>query len=619
MQTVPFAMRNTMKRYRLWALAVLVAGTLVAYAPALSSGFIWDDDFYVTKNETLQDLHGLRRIWTEPTSIPQYYPLVHTTFWVEHRLWGLRPAGYHLVNVLLHAANACLLGILLARLQVPGAWLAAALFALHPVQVESVAWVTERKNVLSGFFYLLSLLAYLRYRCPREDTAPEEARPWCWYALALTLFLCALLSKTVTATLPVVALVILWWQGARPRVRDALNLLPFFALGLGMGLMTALWEQRFVGAEGALFGLSPGDRLVIAGRAPWFYFGKLLWPQNLVFIYPRWSIDAGAWTSYLPWLATAALLLVLWSKRGSWGRGLLAAALVFGCTIFPALGFFNFYPMRYSFVADHFQYLASSAVLAAFAALWTVAAGKAARRMGNGGHGGRAPGSAILIHAVPAATVLALGLLTWHQTHMYKDLRTLWEETVRRNPDAAMAYDNLGSEEMRRGDLEAARTAYRRSVRLAPEQAIELPGGRPMQDKTATSLDRVLLPGTADAERLFAEGMTLVGHGRTAEAEEKFREVVRLNPRKHVAWNNLGNVLRELGRREEAMAAYRKALEIAGDYGDAYYNLGAVLGELGDAEGARRNFKEAVKRMPPIERGAYEERFRGQFPDWDRK
>jgi hypothetical protein len=247
-------------------------------------------------------------------------------------LWQVHPLGYHLVNVLLHALNAILLLLLLSHLRVPGGWLAALLFALHPVQVESVAWITERKNVLSAFFYLASFLAYLRYydlTVDSDQTSPGihpatskvKDNFWPFYPLSFFLFLCALLSKTVTCSLPAAILLVLWWKRDRICWRDLPPLIPYFVVGAFLGLTTVWLERHHVGAQGAEWALSFVDRVLVAGRALWFYAGKLVWPYELTFIYPRWQIDAGAWWQYLFPLAAVAVIFILWLLRQRLGKG----------------------------------------------------------------------------------------------------------------------------------------------------------------------------------------------------------------------------------------------------------------------------------------------------------
>jgi hypothetical protein len=381
------------------AAAALVLLALAAYAPVISGGFIWDDDAYVTENATLRSVDGLRRIWFEPIASPQYYPLVFTTFWAEYRMWGLSPAGYHLTNVLLHGFNGVLLWFGLRALRAPAPWLIAAVFVLHPVHAESVAWVTERKNVLSGLFYLAAALAYFRFSPPEAGDTRHPHR-WGWYFVALGLFVCALLSKTVTATLPAALLLMLWWRRGSVRWRDVVPLAPFFLAGVVLGLYTVWLEKHHVGATGQDWTLSPVDRCLVAGRALWFYAGKLGWPADLSFIYPRWSVDAGAAWQYVYPVAVVVVLVGLWVARRRVGLGPLVACLFFAGTLFPALGFFDVYPMRFSFVADHFQYLASAGLLACL-----VAAGQAAmRRLLR-------PGSWMPM-AAGLALLLVLGFLT---------------------------------------------------------------------------------------------------------------------------------------------------------------------------------------------------------------
>ncbi|HEX4342912.1 MAG TPA: O-GlcNAc transferase, partial [Verrucomicrobiae bacterium] len=328
---------------------LLVVATFIAYQPMWHAGFIWDDDAYVTNNQTLHDLNGLKQIWLEPKATPQYYPLVYTTFWLEYHTWKLNPLGYHVVNVLLHALGSLLLWRVLKRLALPGAWLAAAIFALHPVNVESVAWVTERKNVLSAVLFFAAALAYLRF----DGLAESKKRLWTWWCAALLLFIGALLSKTVACSLPAALLLVCWWKKGRVTMADVLPLIPFFIMGLGLGLHTAWLEKHHVGASGAEWSLSFIERCLIAGRALWFYAGKLVWPSQLTFIYPRWQIGTGVWWQWLFPLAVLAVVVTLWRARKRLGRGPLVAVLFFAGTLLPALGFFDLYPMRYSFVADH--------------------------------------------------------------------------------------------------------------------------------------------------------------------------------------------------------------------------------------------------------------------------
>ncbi len=428
---------------------LLVAAILLFYQPVWHAGFIWDDDAHVT-NPQLRSLAGLARIWMQLGATQQYYPLVHSVFWVEHRLWGDWSPGYHLVNILVHAFAALLLVKVLQRLKIPGAWLGAAIFALHPVEVESVAWVSELKNTLSGVFYLGAALAYLEF---------DQDRRRGGYALALGLFLLGLMSKTVIATLPAALLIVCWWQRGRLSWRrDVLPLIPFFVAGVAAGLFTAWVERQFGGAQGSEYDFSIVERFLIAGRAIWFYLGKLCWPVNLVFIYPRWQVSQAVGWQYL-FPAAVALLLgaLVWLQRRR--RGPLAALLFFVLTLFPALGFFNVYPFRFSFVADHFQYLACiGPIVLAAAGLST-------------GFNRLEKGRSLWTPALGGILLAILGVLTWQQCRTYANIETLWRTTIARNPSCWMAHNNLGLTLVGQGHWEEAIQHYEQALQLKPDFA----------------------------------------------------------------------------------------------------------------------------------------------------
>jgi tetratricopeptide (TPR) repeat protein len=553
-------------RWPPWAPAALLALlTLLAYLPALRGGFIWDDNAYVTENVTLRSAAGLGRIWAEPGALPQYYPLTFTTFWLEYHVWGLSPFGYHLVNVALHAASALLLWRVLLFLEVPAAWLAAAVFAVHPVHVESVAWITERKNTLSGVCYLGALLAYLHFALA---AAPRPR--WRLYGLALALFAAALLSKTVTASLPAVLLVILWWKRPRLDAAALAPLAPMVALGLGAGLVTAWLEKQHVGAVGADWNLSIVERGLIAGRALWFYAATLAWPHPLVFFYPRWRIDAGAWWQYVFPLAALAVVAALVALRQRLGRGPLVGVLCFAVTLAPALGFVDVFPMRYSFVADHFQYLASIALIVlAVAALST-----ALRRL---------PVPAARV-GVGAAALALFGALTWRQASTYRDLETLWRDTIAANPAAWMAHNNLGLLLFERGRAAEAMAHYRAALAAKPDDAFAHNNlGRALaaqgsMDEAIEQFHAALRIEPGNAEARSNLGNALAAQGRLDEAAAQYRVALEIRPRYADAHNNLANVLAMLGRTDEAVQHYRAALAIDPGYRDARANLETILG-----------------------------------------
>lgn len=532
-------------RHAAWGYALIFAATLLVYLPTLTAGFIWDDAGHVTRPE-LRSLAGLMRIWFEPGATQQYYPLLHSAFWFEHLLWGDSALGYHLINVLLHATSACLFATLLRRLAVPGAWFAAFLFALHPVAVESVAWITEQKNTLSLVLYLSAALAYLRF--DRERRTPL-------YALATGLFLAALLSKSVTATLPAALLVVFWWQrGSLSWRRDALPLLPWFALAALAGAVTATFEHTLIGAQGEDFALGAAQRVLLAGRAVWFYFGKLLWPADLIFIYPRWTIDAlEAWQWLFPLAALAAVGAAWWFLTHT--RAPLAAALLFGGSLFPALGFFNVYPFLFSFVADHFQYLASLAIFALAAAGLTKFAAHflAPARIASG-----------------AALLITLGTLTWNQGGSYHDLLTLYESTLAKNPACWMAHNNLGSVLVEAGRGDEAIAHFEEALKLRP-----------------------IYP---EAENNLGDALTRLS--RPTEAIPHLERALRLRPAYAEAHNNLGNALMAANRAPEGLAAFAASLRVNPAYGTAHRNLGLALASSGRTAEALPHFAEAVKLEP---------------------
>ena len=561
--------------------AVLVLLTLLAYVPAMQGGFVWDDDDYVTANRTLRTVDGLGRIWAEPGAVPQYYPLTFTSLWLEYRLWGLSPTGYHVTNVLLHAVGAVLLFAVLRILAVPGAWLAAAIFAVHPVHVESVAWITERKNVLSGVFYLGAALAYLR----SADT--NGAAPW-WrpgYWVALGLFVCALLSKTVACTLPAALLLVRWWKRGRIAPGDVAALVPFFAIGAGLGYVTIWMETHHVGARGAAWALSFVDRCLIAGRALWFYAVKLIWPAQLTFIYPRWRIDASAWWQYLFPAAALALVVALFSLRARIGRGPLAAVLFFAVTLAPALGFVDVYPMRYSFVADHFQYHASIGLI-------VLAVAAAASRLGS------------RVTSVGAVVVVVLTVLTWRQGAAYADLRTLWTDTLAKNPACSMARINLGMLLYRDGKPEQAIAQYTEALRLEPDDpevhvdlAMALAGAGRSTEAMAEYAEALRLdPDQPKAHNNV--GNTLAADGRLDEAVTHYRAAIRADPHYADAHGNLANVLAMERDVDAAIAEYRAALAIDPDYAEAHQNLGIVLAEHGRQAEAVPHYRAALRLRP---------------------
>ncbi|HEY5312661.1 MAG TPA: tetratricopeptide repeat protein, partial [Pirellulales bacterium] len=588
-----------------WAFfACLLVLAIVVYWPALNSGFIWDDDDYVTANPALRSLAGLRDIWFRFGSTPQYYPVVFSTFWLEYQIWQDWAPGYHLVNVLLHAANAGLVYLVLSRLSIPGAWVAAMLFLVHPVQVESVAWITERKNTLSACLYLAAGWSYLQFL----DDQPRQGRGGGlrWYAGAVLLYAAALLSKTVTCSLPAALLLLVWWRRGRVTRRDLIATLPLFALGIALAAVTVYLERHHVGAVGDDWSLTPLDRLLIAGRALWFYGCKLLWPTRLSFVYPRWQIDTAQWWQYLYPVAGATSLALLWGLRRRIGRGPLVAILFFGGTLLPALGFVNIYPMRYTFVADHYQYLASLGILT----LVGVGIAWLMRRWSF-----RSPA---LSAAVPSLLVLLLAIASHAQTAIYHDQVALWTDTIAKSPRCWMAYNNLGT------------ALVQDPSTLGPEQlarldqlfgtALELNPRNPETQNSLASLRLIegrvhaaarharealrLAPEFANARSNY--GAALARQGNLTDARHELELAIRLNPALAEAHGNLANVLTTQGHFPEAVAQYQSALRINPDYYLARLNYALTLADHGQLEESLRQYGLLLARRPDSAEGHYQ-------------
>ena len=576
--------RNGVKnsqRIRLFSLALIVA-TAVAYLPAWNGKPIWDDNAHITQPE-LRSWHGLVEVWTQVGATQQYYPLVHSVFWIEQKLWGDSVLGYHLINIFLHGFAAIVLLRILLRLKVPGAWLAAGLFALHPVQVESVAWISEIKNTLSGLFFFCSILAYLNFDQNRSRVA---------YFGSLALFLFGLMCKTAIAPLPAIILAVLWWRRGRLRLRDdVVPSLPFFGLGIGAGLFTAWVERNFVGAHGTAFQLSILQRCLIAARDFWFYLFKLLWPVKLTFIYPRWQISGAIWWQYLFPLTLILLLALIWRLRKK-NRGPLAAVLVFLGLLFPALGFINVYPFIYSFVADHFQYLACVGPLTLFAAGMTMALDSIA------------PGKVLLRPTISFLLLLTLGALSWRQCRDYRDIETLWRTTIARNPDCWMAYSNLGSFLSAHGDTNEAIADFRKALEIWPNQSKDhnnLGKALVQKGRIAEAMDHFqtalrVSPDDPDTESNI--GAASLQQGDADEAISHLRRAVEKWPRHAQGHINLGNALLQNREIDAAIAEYEKTLALPFDHAESHYSIGTALRQKGDVEEAIVHYRKALELRP---------------------
>jgi protein O-mannosyl-transferase len=557
----------------LGAILLLAGLAVLAYAPALHGGFVFDDDNLLTRNPLIPAADGLRRFWFTGEAV-DYWPVTMTSFWVEWRLWGLDPTGYHVTNLLLHIGDALLIWVILRRLGMPGAYGAALLFAVHPVNVQSVAWIAQRKNTLSLLFFLASIYAFLRTRWG-SGGAEATRNSGRWYGLSLLAFLLAMLSKGSVAVLPLVLLGLVAWR-RRLELADLLTAAPFLAVALALTLVNIQFQNH--GLTAPIRAAGPLERLLDAGAVPWFYLGKGLLPIDLTFIYPLWRVRPADPLWWLPLLAALALVGWLgWKAKGGLLRPLDAgfggqisgrrgarpeiwraaffACGYFGVALIPVMGLTDIYFMKYSLVADHYEYLALIGVVALLAAGWW----------------GAAPVGPRLKFAGAAAVVALLTVLTWRQAGLYRDAETLYRATLQRNPQCWVADNNLGIVEVNSGRRADARAHFGRALELNPDYA----------------------------EAHFNLGLIVLREpGGTAAAAGHFARAVEITPRYAEAHYYLANSLRELGRPQEALQQYEETLRLKPDNPAAELNLGVTLASAGRVAEALPHFAEAVRLNP---------------------
>jgi protein O-mannosyl-transferase len=533
----------------------LVLAVIVTYLPVWYAGFIWDDDILVTANPCIVGPLGLKEIWT--TSAADICPFVLTTFWTEHALWGLSPLPYHLVNVLMHAACAVLLWRVFLSLRMPGSWLAAAIWALHPVQVESVAWVTEMKNTESGLFFLLSILFFVRL-LKEKDLDGQNRGGWN-YSLVLLFAALAMASKSSTVILPMVLCLCAWWMEGRWHWRNLARVGPIFLMSVAASVVS-LWTQmlQLAADVDSRWARTLPERLVTAGDAVWFYLGKLLWPHPLIAVYSRWEIDAGQGFSYLPLLAVIIILFILWLKREAWSRPFFLAFAYFLTALLPVLGLVDNYIYRYSLVFDHFQYLASMGpigLLGAGMAWWGDSI---------------IPERSGLRSSLCAGLLLILGILSWQRAWIYQSQETLWTDTLAKNQNCWLGYNNLGNALFREGLEEGAIAQYQKALQINPHYA--------------------------EAHNNLA--VALLQKGQVDEAIAQFRGTLEINPNYDLAHYNLGLALVRKGQVDEAIAEFQKALEVNPDSAEAHNNLGIELFQKGRIDEAILQFQESLRLKP---------------------
>jgi tetratricopeptide (TPR) repeat protein len=561
---LPSAWRNA------WLLGFfLVVVTFIAYQPVWRAGFIWDDDEFLTDNPVIKSADGLYRLWFT-ASTPDYYPMTFSMLWLEWRLWANNPLGYHLVNVLLHALSAVLLWRVLLRLEIPGALLAAAIFALHPVNVESAAWISEGKNTLCMFFYAGTLLCWLRF----EDSGRRG-----WYGLALAAFALALFSKSAVAPLPLVLLGIAWWRRGRVAWKDLWRVALFFVVTGAVCCVTVWFHlHRAIGPE-VIRTDSFWSRLAGAGWAVWFYLYKAMVPVNLIFVYPRWQIDAGNVLSYIPLVLLAAAFVLFWHWRQRWGKGLFFGLAYFVVMLLPVLGFLNIYYMRYSLVADHWQYFAIVGPIVLAAAI-------------------------IRRPLVAAALLVVLGTLTWQQCGMYASIETLWKTTLRRNPGSWLAEGDLGKVCLQEGRVNEAIVHFQKALELNPIAPVTYYNlgvcffKLGQFDEAIARYEKALRLSSTYALARNDLGLAFRREGRMDEAITQYQTVLQTDPDNAEAHFNLANTLMQMGKVDEAIPEYQMTLKIIPDDASVHFNLAIALLRENRAEEAIVQYQQALKLSP---------------------
>ena len=548
----------------------------MVFIPAFSATFLWDDTIIIDFHE---QVGGFADIWLNPSRIESeghYWPVVYTTFWVEHMVWGLDPVGYHVVNVVLHAANAMLALVLLRRLGVRGAWVAAAVFAVHPMHVDSVAWAIERKDVLSALLYLLSALAYVRWdEQHRRAGQPGGARGapgrrWRFgqgealYVGSLGAFTLGLLSKSIVVTLPVMLLVYHWWRNGRVSGREFSRTVPFFVVAIGI---TAADLAYYTARESVSLGLSLHERAQIVARALWHYVHKLLWPVDLLPIYPRWDVDGGDLVGWALLVVVIGVVLGLWVLRHRIGRGALAAVLFFGVTLAPVSGLVDYGYMDTSYVADRFQYLAGIGLIA----LVVGSAACAAARLGP--YEWINPARVLAGLCVPVLVIL--GVLTWRLALNYESPERFFTYIVTNNPTArGGAYTNLGNAYRELGRTEDAIKMYERSL--------------------VSDAPNVHLP-------LHNLGVTYYDLGDVEAAESYYRRAIELQSSYVPALGNLAVLLADQREFDEAEELAKEALRLRPRSAKVLNNTAILYERIGDFERAEEYFNLGIDRHPSNE------------------
>jgi protein O-mannosyl-transferase len=578
-EKVTRTMKNEWKSSAAGAAIILL--TLAAYLPAVHGSFIFDDEILILANPMVRPIEGIHGFSAKMVG-DNYYPLTWALWRFEWRLWGDNTLGYHVVSILLHASSAILIWLILRQLKVPGAWVAGLTFALHPVNVASVAWISEQKNVLSMLFYAAAILLYLK----SDETGQQR-----WYGLSLAAFLLALLSKTSVVMLPVVLLGCVWWLHHRVRVEDLLRSLPFFGLSLILGLATVWYQRHFV-----LQGAAPLDgfasRLAMAGRVPWFYLSKEILPLGLTVVYPKWQTNPSNWTSYIPGVLLIVCFVAFWWKRKTWGRPLLFGLGYFVATLFPVLGFFDQSFYSSTLVADHWQYSSIIGPIALVVASSAMLYGRLGERTQH----------CASIGVAAALMLLAAG--TWRRSVIYATEETLWRDNVAKNPNACLARNDLGVALEKAGKISEAMEQFEHLLQMNPDDAAgHLNLGDALRrmgrfQEAIGQYEKALRVAPGYTKALYGLGLTLWSMGHLPEAIDRYEEALRIDPNFTQAHVNLGIALSQVGSNQDALAHFSEALRLRPDSPEVHCNLGFFLLQVGKLPEAVEHFEQALRIKP---------------------
>ncbi len=564
------------------ALIALVAGWI--YLPCLHGTWLWDDGLEISENPVLRASSGWWTPWVRAEGM-DYFPLKSSLQWVEWHLWHAQPLGYHLVNLGLHVLSALLVWKLLRLLGVRAAFLGGLLFAVHPVAVESVAWISEFKNTVSLPPLLLAAIAFIEF--------DRDGRRGAW-ASSLAWFFAALACKTSVVMFPAVLLLYLWWRRGTLGRREVVVTLPFFAVALALGAATVWFQStRSIGLAGVPQGL--GTRVAQAGWSLVSYVRLCLWPVGLAPVYPAAPLS---WTSVLPWLGILVFLGVFWKARAGWGRHALLGSGWFLLNLVPVLGIIPMAYFRVSPRADHFAYLPLVGLAGLAAAGFGAALGALERRRAD------RRSARLACAAVAAAAACSMAVEARGYSGVFHDEKALWTYAVERTPTAWLACSNLGKVLYEEGRLAEAARQFREAIALqadSPEahadlgNCLEAEGlGDEARREYAAAL--VLNPRFAGAH--YALGLSFLKERRLDEAAREFHATLGLDPAHAGATNNLGLVMAGTGNLDAAMALYRSALALNPSMPEAHLNLGNACFRQGRFKEAIGEYREALRIYP---------------------